>query len=145
MPMPYVRVWIHMVWSTKDFEPVLEKELREKLYAHILENAKSKNIFLDCINGFLDHVHVLISLKADQSPAKVAQLLKGESSHWLNGQRLTPLRFEWQEEYFAVSVSESALENVRSYIKRQEQHHRKKTFAEEYKEFIQKYGFVERG
>ncbi len=134
-----------MVWSTKDFKPVLEKELREKLYAHIRENAKSKNIYLDCINGFFDHVHVLISLKADQSPAKVAQLLKGESSHWLNDQQLTPVRFEWQKEYFAVSVSESSLENVRSYINKQEEHHRKKIFKEEYNEFMQKYGFAERG
>jgi REP element-mobilizing transposase RayT len=69
------------------------------------------------------------------------QLIKGESSYWINKNRLTKEKFEWQNEYFAVSVSESMLDKVRDYIKNQEEHHRKKTFQEEYDEFISKYGF----
>lgn len=69
------------------------------------------------------------------------QLIKGESSFWINKNQLTKEKFEWQDEYFAVSVSESQLYRVRNYIKNQEQHHRKKTFQEEYDEFIAKYGF----
>jgi REP element-mobilizing transposase RayT len=108
---------------------------------HIRDNARSKAVYLDSINAVAEHVHTLISLGADQSIAKVAQLLKGESSHWINKQGLVRGKFEWQDEYIAVSVSESLVDNVREYIKTQEEHHRKKSFAEEYEEFMQKYGF----
>ena len=69
------------------------------------------------------------------------QLIKGESSFWINKHQLTKQKFEWQDEYFAVSVSESVVDKVRNYIKNQEIHHAKKTFQEEYDEFIDKYGF----
>lgn len=69
-------------------------------------------------------------------------LIKGESSFWINKHGLTKEKFEWQDEYFAVSVSESQLNRVREYIKNQENHHQKKSFQNEYDEFISKYGFV---
>ena len=69
------------------------------------------------------------------------QLLKGESSFWINKNNLCKEHFEWQDEYFAVSVSESMIENVRNYIRNQEKHHQKKSFIEEYNEFIEKYNF----
>ena len=139
--MPYVRIWVHLIWSTKNREPVLMSELREKVFAYLIENASKKNIHLDSINGVADHVHTLISLKSDQTIAKVVQLLKGESSHWVNDQKLAHGKFEWQDEYIAVSVSESMVDKVRQYIQNQEEHHRRKTFAEEYGEFLTKYGF----
>jgi REP element-mobilizing transposase RayT len=139
--MPYVRVWIHLIWSTKNRSPLLTKELKKKVLVHIKENASQKGIFLDTINGVVDHIHALVSLRADQTVAKVAQLLKGESSHWINEQDLALGKFEWQDEYIAVSISESILDRVREYIKNQEEHHRKKTFAEEYQDFMKKYGF----
>jgi REP element-mobilizing transposase RayT len=80
-------------------------------------------------------------LGTDQTIQKVMQLIKGESSFWINKNKLTIDKFEWQDEYFAVSVSESMVDKVRDYIKNQEEHHRKKTFQEEYDEFISKYGF----
>ncbi len=119
---------------------MLHRDIRGKLFEHIRENAKAKGIYLDTVDGYLDHVHAFIRLKPDQSVAKVAQLLKGESSHWANNENLTGLRFEWQEEYIALSVSESAVQTVRDYIKNQEEHHRKKTFSEEYEEFMKQYG-----
>jgi REP element-mobilizing transposase RayT len=138
----FVKVYIHFVWSTKNRYPYLNtKELREKVWNHIRENAKSKGIFIDFINGYADHCHCLISLGIDQSIQKIIQLIKGESSYWINKNKLTKEKFEWQDEYFAVSVSESMLEKVREYIKKQEEHHRKKTFQEEYEEFILKFGF----
>ncbi|HEX9828859.1 MAG TPA: IS200/IS605 family transposase [Bacteroidota bacterium] len=143
--MPYTRIWIHLIWSTKNREAILKKELRETIFQHITANAKEKRIYLDCINGYVDHVHTLIGLKADQSIAKVAQLLKGESSHWVNEEKLTPKKFEWQDEYIAVSVSESAIDKVRVYIGGQEEHHRKKSFSEEYQEFVIKYRFENEG
>ena len=68
-------------------------------------------------------------------------LIKGESSFWINKNELTKEKFEWQDEYFAVSVSESVVDKVRDYIKNQETHHTKKTFQEEYDEFMIKFGF----
>ncbi|MCL5267111.1 MAG: IS200/IS605 family transposase [Bacteroidetes bacterium] len=142
--MPYVRIWVHLIWSTKNRDRVLNDKLREKVLSHIKENASKKNIHLDTIDGVEDHVHVLLSLKSDQTISKVAQLLKGESSHWVNGNSKNG-KFEWQDEYIAVLVSESMVEKVREYIRNQKQHHRMKTFSEEYKEFIERYGFVTEG
>lgn len=139
--MPYVRVWIHAVWATKDRQPLLDSSIRSTLFNHILENAKSKGIFLDRINGYVEHAHALISLGSNQTISKTLQLLKGESSFWINNNGLIKEKFEWQDEYFAVSLDESQLDAVRHYIDHQEDHHKQKTFAEEYKELILKYNF----
>jgi REP element-mobilizing transposase RayT len=140
--MPFIKVYIHFVWSTKNREPFLDsKELRLKVWEHIRENAKSKGIYLDFVSGYSDHCHCLVSLGLDQTIQKIMQLIKGESSFWINKNQLTKQKFEWQDDYFAVSVSESMLEKVRKYIQNQEDHHRKKTFQEEYAEFLDKYGF----
>ena len=141
--MPFIKVYIHFVWSTKNRYPYLDsKELRLKVWNHIRENAKEKGIFIDFINGYNDHCHCLISLGVDQTIQKVVQLIKGESSYWINKNNLTEEKFEWQDEYFAVSVSESILKNVREYIKNQEEHHLRKTFQQEYDEFNRKYSFA---
>ncbi len=143
--MPYVRIWVHFIWSTKNRVRILSDELREKVFSHIKENASKKGVYLDTIDGAIDHVHTLVSLKSDQTIAKVAQLLKGESSHWLNNLNVMSGKLEWQDEYIAVSVSESMIEKVRDYIRNQKEHHRVKTFTEEYEEFLQKYGFLVEG
>lgn len=140
--MPFVKVYIHCVWSTKNRIPYLDSiELRQKVWQHIRENAIQKGIFIDFINGYSDHCHCLISLGVDQNIQKVMQLIKGESSFWINKNGLTKEKFEWQDEYFAVSVSESVVDKVRDYIKNQEIHHTKKSFQEEYDEFMIKFGF----
>jgi REP element-mobilizing transposase RayT len=95
--MSWVRVWIHLVFSTKNREPFLNtKELREKVFNHIKENAKEKEIWLDSINGYKEHIHCLISLNKEQSISKVAQLIKGESSFWINKNKLTKTKFIWE-------------------------------------------------
>ena len=140
--MPFIKVHIHFVWSTKNRYPFLDsKELRSKVWNHIRQNAKEKGIFIDFINGYSDHSHCLVSLGIDQTIQKVIQLIKGESSFWINKNGLTSEKFEWQDEYFAVSVSESMLDKMKEYIKNQEEHHSKRTFQDEYDEFIIKYGF----
>lgn len=140
--MPYIKVYIHFVWSTKNRIPYLNsRELRMNVWNHIRENAKEKGIFIDFINGYTDHCHCLVSLGVDQTIQKVMQMIKGESSFWINKNKLTTEKFGWQDEYFAVSVSESQIDRVRNYIKHQEEHHSKKTFQQEYDEFISKYGF----
>ena len=141
--MPYIKVWIHLVWSTKNRYPFLTKEIRQTVFEHIRQNAKTKEIYLDCVNGFTDHIHCLVSLSSDQTISKLLQLIKGESSFWINKQNICLSKFQWQEEYFAVSVSHSQVQKVREYIYDQENHHQQKTFQQEYDEFIKNYGFVE--
>ena len=136
-----MKIWIHLVWTTKNREPFLRREIRQPIFTHIRENAKEKGIYLDSINGYLDHVHCLISMSPVQSIDKIVMLIKGESSFWVNRTLQPAKRFEWQKEYFALSVSESVLGRVRNYIRRQEAHHRKKSWDEECQEFIRKYGF----
>ncbi|MCB0652441.1 MAG: IS200/IS605 family transposase [Saprospiraceae bacterium] len=139
--MPYIRIWIHAVWATKKRFPYLTKDVRYQIFQHIRENAKNKNIHLDHINGHLEHVHCLISMDATHNIASIIQLLKGESSFWINKNKLTEKYFGWQDEYFAGSVSHSQINAVRRYIQNQEKHHANKTFEDEYQKFIKKYGF----
>jgi REP element-mobilizing transposase RayT len=139
--MSFVKIWIHFVWSTKNREPFLTDDIRQKVFQHIRENAREKGIFIDFIGGYVDHVHCLISLGTDQTIEKIMQLIKGESSFWINKNSLCKSKFEWQDEYFAVSVSESVVDKVRDYIGRQEEHHRKKSFDDEFNEFLVKAGF----
>jgi putative transposase len=139
--MPYIKIIVHLIFSTKNREKIITKELKTKLLAHIKENSITKNIFIICLNCVNDHIHILISLGNDQTISKVAQLIKGESSFWINKNKLTSKKFEWQDDYIAVSVSESILDKVVAYINNQEEHHKRKTFADEYEEFVKKYGF----
>ncbi|MEJ2546100.1 MAG: IS200/IS605 family transposase [Calditrichaceae bacterium] len=143
--MPFVRIWIHLIWSTKNREKLVTEELKPVLINHILENAKKKEIYVDKINCVEDHCHMLLSLGRSQRISEIAFLIKGESSHWINTNKLCKSRFEWQEEYIAVSVSDSQIEKVRAYIKNQNEHHRKRSFKYEYELFTKKYGFSKLG
>jgi putative transposase len=131
-----------MVFSTKNREPFLySKELRRQVFQHIKKNAAAKEIWLDCVNGWHEHAHCLISLGKEQTISKVAQLIKGESSFWINQNKLTEHKFVWQDDYWAVGVSESQLHSVRNYIHNQEEHHSIKVFNDEVNEFMEKYGW----
>ena len=141
--MPYTKIWIHLLWSTKNRSKIISKEIKPILLDHIRENAKEKGIHIDTINCVQDHIHVIISLGRDQTISKITQLIKGESSNWMNKQKISKIKFEWQDEYIGVSVSHSMIDKVRKYINNQEEHHRTKSFMEEYNEFITKYEFEE--
>ena len=112
--MPFVKVMIHAVWGTKNRFPFLQKTLRPEVYGHITDNAKIKSLYIDCLNGAEDHIHILMGLNADISISKTIQLIKGESSFWINKQSLVKTKFEWADEYYTVSVSESKLDDVRN-------------------------------
>ena len=145
--MPFIKVYVHFVWSTKNRAQTLNTpELRQNVWQHIRENAKKKDLFIDFVNGHAEHCHCLVSLGVDQTISKVMQPIKGESAFWFNKQGSSKQKLEWQDEYFAVSVSDpiaigSQIEMVRNYIKNQEEHHKHKTFQQEYDEFIINYGF----
>ena len=139
--MPWVKVWLHFVWSTKDRHPYLKEEIRNRVLDHMRLNARDKGIHIDFINGYVEHIHCLISLGTDQTIEKLMQLIKGESSFWINKNKLTKTRFGWQDEYFVASVSESNLERVRKDIAKQEEHHRKVPFEQEFEDLLLRAGF----
>ena len=139
--MPYIKIWIHSVWATKNRSALMDKSIRPQIFDHIRQNAKQKGIFIDHINGVENHIHCLISMTAVQNIAKLINLIKGESSYWINQNKITKHRFEWQDEYFAVSISESHVDIVRAYIRNQEEHHKNVTWEQEVEEFMTKFGF----
>ena len=138
--MSFVKIMVHAVWGTKYRSALLADGLRQKVCNHIKENATSKNIRVDTINGHTDHLHCLAELNPDLTIRKQMQLIKGESSNWINKNNLMHSDFSWAEDYYAVSVSEDDLQNVRNYINNQHEHHRKKTFLEEVEELKKQFG-----
>ncbi len=134
--MSYVNIWAHAVWGTKCRYPFLTKEIKAEVIPHIIENAKSKEIFISRINGHTDHLHALISLPNTMTIADVMQLIKGESSFWINKNKLTEKKFQWCHKYYAASVDRFSLNRVRKYIENQEEHHRIPGFSDEYEAFL---------
>jgi REP element-mobilizing transposase RayT len=131
---------LHIVWATIERRPLLEKPAAAKPSAHLHEYANEKGIYMKINFVNADHTHVLLDLPASKAIEEVVQLLKGGSSHWVNENNLVPGKFGWQRGYGAFSVSHSAVDEVCAYIANQEEHHRKKTFAEELKQFVERYG-----
>jgi putative transposase len=139
--MSYTKIWLHCVWSTKNRKIIIPNSFRPELLSHIREQAREKNIFLDYINLHKDHVHALINLGRQQTIAELMHQIKGESSFWINKQKVLSCKFNWQDDYFVVSVSQSHVERVRKYIKNQDEHHRNISWNEEVVLFLEKYGF----
>jgi putative transposase len=131
---------MHLTWATLERRPLLAKPVAAKLSAYLYEYAKQKNIYMRINYVNVDHVHVLIDLPVTKPIEEALQLLKGASSHWVNESNLIPGKFGWQRGYGAFSVSHSGVEDVSAYIADQEVHHRKRTFDEELKILVQKYG-----
>jgi len=140
MSHSFHKIWIHLVWSTKSRVPFLNKEILPLVLQHISNKAEQERILFIAINGTANHIHCLLEIGLTKSVATVASLLKGESSHWVNSEKLTRKRFSWQEGYSVFSVSASHLERVSKYIANQEEHHRKKTYQEEILEFQKECG-----
>ena len=137
--MSYVRIWVHCVWTTKDRIPYLKDQIRDKVISYIRENSKLKGIYIDHINGHHDHLHAIISLGGKQNTSDIMQRIKGESSFWINKNKLTKLRFEWQDDYYAVSIGMDQLGNLREYIRNQGLHHQKVSLQEELNNLIEEY------
>ncbi len=138
--MPFVKLYVHVVFATKNRFPYLETfELRQTVWKHIKANAAEKGIVVDSVSGYKEHCHCLISLNAYQSISDVVKLIKGESSFWINKEKLTLEHFEWQREYYAAAVSESILKATRNYIFQQEKHHSTINFENEFLDFREKF------
>jgi putative transposase len=137
--MSYVRIWCHCVWSTNNWIQYLEDPVRDKVIEHIRESASLKGIYIDHLNGYFDHLHALVSIGATQTLAGIMQNIKGESSFWINKNNLIDNRFEWQDDYWAVSVGLIEIERLRRYINGQVRHHKKVTFEDEINRFSLRY------
>ena len=140
LDMSYIKIWIHCVWTTKNRIKYLQYLIREKVIFHIRETAGLKGIYIDHVNGYDEHLHALISLGGSQNISDIMQKIKGESSFWINKNKLTDSRFEWQDDFYAVSIGIDHLDNLRKYIRNQAQHHQKVDFSVELDELIIQYG-----
>lgn len=140
MAHTFTNMLTHAVFSTKDRAPLLNAELTEKLFPYmigILRELKAKTL---AINGVADHVHLLFVLPPSLSIADAMRILKTNSSRWVHETSATGRRFSWQSGYGAFSVSQSYVVDVVEYIRGQEEHHRKRTFQEEFVVFLEKHG-----
>ncbi len=137
----FVSCLIHCVWSTKNREPWLIPDLRERLWPYLGGIAKQNQMKTLAIGGAADHVHILLSLPATLSVAKAVQLLKGNSSKWIRETFPKMSSFAWQEGYGAFSVGNSGVDATMTYINNQTEHHRKRTFREEFIAMLQKHHF----
>lgn len=131
----------HCIWSTKRREPLLNSELRERLWPYLGGIAKENRIKALAIGGAADHVHMLVSLPPTISVAKALQLLKGNSSKWIHETFPRLRSFEWQEGYGAFSIGVSAMDATVSYIRNQAAHHRTQSFRQEFLKMLRRHGF----
>ena len=132
----------HLIFSTKDRFPHLDRDLAPECHAYlagIIENCGGKSII---VGGYADHVHLLLDLPATQSVADFVRKLKSNSSKWIHEKWAHRSKFNWQSGYAAFAVSCSARDRVISYIERQEQHHRTVTYQEEVCRFLKQHGLA---
>ncbi len=134
MPSSYVRVAIHFVWATWDRENTILPDWEESLYAFIAGKCKEIDCELYAVNGTTNHVHVFLRLTANLSIADVAKLLKGSSSFFINTTFAPIRRFQWQGSYGAFAVDRENVDQVRTYILNQKQHHSDNTAIPEYEQ-----------
>jgi putative transposase len=135
------KIWIHLIFGTKERFPHINQSFEKQLYDHI-RNLLEKDFdcIVDIINGTADHIQISFLQNQNYSLADIVKNIKGNSSHWINQSKFLRAKFSWQTGYGAFSVSESMINEVRVYIANQKEHHKKISFEEEYKRFADKYG-----
>jgi putative transposase len=136
MANTYTQIHLHLIFAVKYRESVILDSWKDELYKYITGIVQNNKHKLIVINGMLDHIHLLIGFRPIQSLSDLLQDIKGNSSKWINEKRFIRGKFEWQEGYAAFSYGKSQIKNVINYIENQEEHHKKKTFREEYIDFL---------
>jgi putative transposase len=135
----YTQLTYHIVYATKYRSPTIRDIIRDRLYEYIGGTLRAKKGHLIEIGGMADHVHVLARLSPTFAVADVIRTVKANSSRWMNEQPEVMPLFEWQKGYGAFTVSYSRIEAVQHYIRNQREHHRVKSFQEEYIEFLERH------
>lgn len=138
MPQSFAAIYLHIVFSTKNREPRIDRELQPRLIAYLGGIARGNDCVLLAAGGMPDHTHLLISTARTAAASDVVRLLKTNSSHWLHTEAGRPDSF-WQDGYGVFSVSHSSLESVREYLASQEVHHRKLSFQDEFRELLRRH------
>ncbi len=136
MANTYTQIHVHAVFAVQNKVSVIHQSWKDELYKYISGIVKNNGHKLLIINGMPDHIHILFGMRPNQSLSDLMQDIKGSSSKWVNDKNLTKGRFSWQEGYGAFAYSKSQLPQIIRYIEKQEEHHKKKTFIEEYKEIL---------
>jgi REP element-mobilizing transposase RayT len=140
MAHSYVNILIHYIFSTKNREKIIVPEIQDRLWAYMGGIARENNMKALSIGGVEEHAHAFLSLPATISIAKAIQLIKGGSSKWIHDTFPSLKNFAWQVGYGAFSVSISHINETIKYISDQKEHHRHKTFQDEYLAFLKKHG-----
>jgi len=140
MPHSYVSCCMHYVFSTKDRRKTISHEIKERLWAYMGGIAKENKMKALAIGGTANHVHILLILPSAIPIAKAMQLIKGGLSKWVSDTFPMLRNFAWQEGYGAFSISVSGIDDTIAYIQNQEEHHRRRTFEEEFLSFLKKHG-----
>lgn len=140
MPDTYTQIHIHCVFAVKYRKSVIAADWKDRLYKYITGIVQNHNHKLLAINGMPDHVHLFFGMRPAQSLSDLMRLVKGESSEWINNERLTSSLFRWQEGYGAFSYAKKEIPVVCNYIHNQEEHHRKESFLEEYEALLNEFG-----
>jgi putative transposase len=140
MANTYTQIHLQFVFAVKYRHGVIGVSWKDDLYKYMTGVVHQQGHKMLAINGMPDHIHILAGMRPVQSVSDLLQNIKGSSSKWINDNKLTAGKFEWQEGYGAFSYGKSQVPDVITYIHNQEQHHKKKTFKEEYLEFLEKFG-----
>jgi REP element-mobilizing transposase RayT len=140
MANTYTSLHYHLIFSTKNREPWIAQAIEQRIWSFIGGIARNHQMTALQVGGVEDHIHALITAPPTIAPFQIAQLLKGASSKWIHEQFPSLENFTWQDGYGAFTVSKSNIPGVIKYIQNQREHHRKKTFQEEYLEFLQANG-----
>lgn len=140
MPQSLARLHIHLVFSTKYRQPLITDPVRDALHAYMATVLKNLGCAPVLINSVADHVHILFDLARTVSVSRAVEDVKKSSSKWIKTQGPEFTSFAWQAGYGAFAVSESNVPTVRAYIARQQEHHRRKSFQEEYRAFLDRHG-----
>lgn len=139
MPQSLAAIYVHLVYSTKHRQPLIRPDIEEELrryHAGILNNHESPMM---SSNGTTDHIHILFRLGRKASIAGIVEELKKSSSAWIKTKGTEFREFYWQSGYGAFSIGQSGIESLKRYIANQKEHHRTKTFQEEFRQFLAKY------
>ena len=139
MANTYTQVHIHCVFAPKFRLAFIEPSWKNRLHQYITGIVQNHDHKMLCINSMADHLHMFFGMRPDQSLSQLMCLVKGESSEWINMEKLSPSTFRWQEGYGAFSYAKSQVPLICTYIENQEKHHKQKTFLEEYKELLAKF------
>jgi REP element-mobilizing transposase RayT len=139
MPSTHTSLHVHVVFSTKDRRPWIDSPWRARLQEYLGGLVRTAKAVPEAVGGTADHVHLLIGFRPTHVLATLVQDVKQTSSRWVH-ETIGEKEFAWQQGYGAFSVSPNACASVQAYISNQEEHHRTKTFQEEYVEFLQKSG-----